>query len=144
MVSATSIYKAESKPNSSYEDAMFPTSHHKCGSILGKNQARTFPKILPGTLWCGVGNMASSYEELGLLSALDACCQDHDYCPESIAPGQYDVTGKIHNPTDYTMSRCYCDEKFRNCLKNTNGWLNRWPAAVVKWLYFDYLQMRCF
>ncbi|TGZ54966.1 hypothetical protein DBV15_06765 [Temnothorax longispinosus] len=38
------------------------------------NQARTFPKIVPGTLWCGVGNMASSYEELGLLSALDACC----------------------------------------------------------------------
>ncbi|TGZ45957.1 hypothetical protein DBV15_12881 [Temnothorax longispinosus] len=62
----------------------------------------------------GAGTMASEYKQLGLLENLDACCRDHDYCPETIAPGQHDVTGKIHNSGRYTMSRCYCDKKFRN------------------------------
>ncbi|TGZ45734.1 hypothetical protein DBV15_04402 [Temnothorax longispinosus] len=31
--------------------------------------------------------MASSYEELGLLSALDACCRDHDYCQKRYSAG---------------------------------------------------------
>ena len=37
--------------------------------------------ILPGTLWCGRGDRANVYEELGHQKELDKCCRSHDYCP---------------------------------------------------------------
>ncbi|GFS63185.1 putative DD41D transposase [Trichonephila clavipes] len=37
--------------------------------------------ILPGTKWCGVGDIAGSFEELGTQMEVDACCRAHDHCP---------------------------------------------------------------
>lgn len=33
-----------------------------------------------GTKWCGPGNTASGYDDLGSHSDVDACCRDHDHC----------------------------------------------------------------
>jgi secretory phospholipase A2 len=42
----------------------------------------------PGTKWCGPGNTASSYDDLGSDRETDICCRTHDFCPISVDPGQ--------------------------------------------------------
>jgi len=42
----------------------------------------------PGTKWCGPGNTASSYDDLGPDRETDICCRDHDFCPISVDPGK--------------------------------------------------------
>lgn len=44
-------------------------------------------QIIPGTKWCGAGDIANSYEDLGLFAATDRCCRDHDHCDRSLEPG---------------------------------------------------------
>ncbi|KAL9925335.1 phospholipase A2-like isoform 2-T2 [Glossina fuscipes fuscipes] len=48
--------------------------------------------IVPGTKWCGPGNTAANYDDLGNLREVDMCCRDHDHCESIIMP---DVT--LHN-----------------------------------------------
>lgn len=40
--------------------------------------------LLVGTLWCGDGNKTKSREELGYFDEADACCREHDECPDNI------------------------------------------------------------
>jgi hypothetical protein len=54
-------------------DGDFHCTLHKC----------TFP----GTKWCGPGNTASSYDDLGPDRETDICCRTHDLCPISVDPG---------------------------------------------------------
>ncbi len=42
----------------------------------------------PGTKWCGPGNTASSYYDLGPDRETDICCRTHDFCPISVGPGR--------------------------------------------------------
>ncbi len=42
----------------------------------------------PGTKWCGPGNTAKYFDDLGFDKETDICCRKHDYCPLSIDPGQ--------------------------------------------------------
>ncbi|CAB3222115.1 unnamed protein product [Arctia plantaginis] len=44
--------------------------------------------IFPGTKWCGAGNIADGYEDLGTEIEADMCCRDHDNCPEVIPGGE--------------------------------------------------------
>lgn len=34
-----------------------------------------------GTKWCGPGDVASSYDDLGPIMDVDSCCRAHDHCP---------------------------------------------------------------
>ncbi|XP_057658656.1 uncharacterized protein LOC130895415 [Diorhabda carinulata] len=83
----------------------------------------TYPK----TLWCGPGNTANNYWELGENPQVDACCRMHDHCP-------------IHKVGLITISHCDCDNAFYNCLKAANSPL----ADKIGNIYFNVLGMYCY
>lgn len=37
--------------------------------------------IIPGTKWCGLGDSAIDYNDLGTRPDIDLCCRAHDHCP---------------------------------------------------------------
>jgi secretory phospholipase A2 len=43
-------------------------------------QNGTINLTMPGTKWCGPGNTASNYNDLGFYSREDECCRAHDNC----------------------------------------------------------------
>ncbi|CAC5413896.1 PLA2G [Mytilus coruscus] len=49
-----------------------------------KNSTRLNVVDKTDTKWCGKGNRANNYSDLGSLDLLDRCCRIHDYCPISI------------------------------------------------------------
>ncbi|XP_020818852.1 protein PROCA1 isoform X2 [Phascolarctos cinereus] len=63
----------------------------------------------PGTLWCGAGNNAESYEQLGEYEETDRCCRDHDQCQHVIHP--FTVNYGHHNFRWHTISHCDCDTR---------------------------------
>lgn len=40
--------------------------------------------LLTGTKWCGSGNIAANFADLGSSEETDKCCREHDNCPDSI------------------------------------------------------------
>jgi len=94
--------------------------------------------IIPGTNWCGVGNVSRDNNAVGDMAAPDQCCRDHDHCPWTIEG----MTTKynMYNYRMTTISHCECDDIFRTCLRMASS-----PAAdVVGELFFNYLGMKCF
>ncbi|KAL2714667.1 acidic phospholipase A2 PA4 [Vespula squamosa] len=94
--------------------------------------------IYPGTKWCGPGNVAASYNDLGHHAAEDACCREHDHCPIALSSQQC-IHG-ICNNSPFTRSHCDCDAKFRRCLQN----LNTEVANTIGALFFNVIQVTCF
>lgn len=94
--------------------------------------------IYPETKWCGPGNIATSYNDLGQHAAEDACCREHDHCPMIIGPRQC-IQG-LCNDSPLTRSHCDCDAKFRRCLQN----LNTEVANTLGALFFNVIQVTCF
>lgn len=41
-----------------------------------------------GTKWCGAGNDAATYDDLGTAEEVDMCCREHDHCDMFIEAGQ--------------------------------------------------------
>ncbi|KAF4011573.1 hypothetical protein G4228_002920 [Cervus hanglu yarkandensis] len=66
---------------------------------------------MPGTLWCGVGDSARNSTELGVFQGPDLCCQEHDHCPQTVSPFQYNYG--IRNYRFHTISHCSCDARCR-------------------------------
>ncbi|XP_070241935.1 group 3 secretory phospholipase A2 isoform X2 [Bos mutus] len=66
---------------------------------------------MPGTLWCGVGDSAGNSTELGVFQGPDLCCQEHDHCPQTVSPFQYNYG--IRNYRFHTISHCSCDARCR-------------------------------
>jgi len=94
--------------------------------------------IFPGTKWCGAGNSAEHYDDLGIHWETDMCCRDHDHCPDVILQGEtkHGLTNKYFG----TISHCGCDELFSFCLKS-----NRNPTSdKLGKLFFDILGQKCF
>lgn len=89
--------------------------------------------IVPGTFWCGRGNQATSFNELGPQFQLDRCCRQHDMCPIEIK------AFTRPNPTPYTKSLCECDRKFYECLKS----LKSHSADRVGKLFFNEFNIDC-
>ncbi|KAM6903017.1 group 3 secretory phospholipase A2 [Xenentodon cancila] len=94
--------------------------------------------IVPGTLWCGSGNKAPSYQDLGLFSDTDSCCREHDQCKHTIL--SFHSQFGVFNSNIFTMSHCDCDNRFRSCLREANDRI----SGVVGYTFFNLLKMHCF
>jgi len=93
--------------------------------------------IVPGTKWCGPGDIAESYEDLGPLADADKCCRAHDHCPIKVK-GLSTAHGLV-NFSFYTKSHCACDDDFYSCLKSV-------PSAATRMIgnmYFNVIHMDC-
>ncbi|XP_061589960.1 group 3 secretory phospholipase A2 [Cololabis saira] len=94
--------------------------------------------IVPGTLWCGSGNKAPSFQDLGVFSNTDGCCREHDQCKHTIL--SFHSQFGVFNSNIFTMSHCDCDNKFRSCLQEANDRI----SGVVGYTFFNLLKMHCF
>ncbi|XP_062869693.1 group 3 secretory phospholipase A2 [Trichomycterus rosablanca] len=65
--------------------------------------------MIPGTLWCGAGNKASAFSDLGVFEETDKCCREHDHCEETIA--SFEFSYGVFNANLFTLSHCACDNK---------------------------------
>ncbi|XP_074045162.1 protein PROCA1 [Macrotis lagotis] len=92
----------------------------------------------PGTLWCGAGNNAENYEQLGEYEETDRCCRDHDQCQHVIHP--FTVGYGHYNLRWHTISHCDCDSKLKKCLLQVNDSASR----AVGQAFFNVIQVPCF
>ena len=93
--------------------------------------------ILPGTNWCGMGDRASSYNDLGFESDIDICCRAHDFCPVRLSA--FTSGYGLFNWSFYTRSHCWCDQNFLDCLQQADSPL----SSVVMKFYFTIMKTTC-
>uniref|UniRef100_A0A8D2JK17 phospholipase A2 n=1 Tax=Varanus komodoensis TaxID=61221 RepID=A0A8D2JK17_VARKO len=93
---------------------------------------------MPGTVWCGAGDSASDFSDLGAFQGPDSCCREHDQCSVQITALQR--KHGIFNLRPYTISHCDCDTRFRTCLMDLNDTI----ADFIGTTYFSVLQIPCF
>lgn len=93
--------------------------------------------IVPNTLWCGLGDRASNYSEIGPEYMVDACCRAHDHCPVRLKPFTTDYG--LVNWSMSTKSHCDCDVDFNECLLAVNSTLSN----VIRTLYFRFIGLQC-
>ncbi|XP_019651207.1 group 3 secretory phospholipase A2 isoform X2 [Ailuropoda melanoleuca] len=106
------------------------------GSIRHQRVKRGW--TIPGTLWCGVGDSAGNSSELGVFQGPDLCCREHDRCPQTITPLQYNYG--IRNYRFHTISHCDCDARFQQCLQNQRDSI----SDIVGVAFFNVLEIPCF
>nr|QCG75791.1 group III secreted phospholipase A2-C1 [Cyprinus carpio] len=92
----------------------------------------------PGTLWCGAGNIADHYDQLGEFEETDKCCRVHDHCPYVIHAfsSNYGYT----NFKWHSLSHCDCDNALKECLRLVNDTSSR----VVGQAFFNVIEVPCF
>ncbi|XP_037299321.1 uncharacterized protein LOC115452722 isoform X3 [Manduca sexta] len=115
-------------------------SQNKMSEMSVTRSRRSFREnfILPGTKWCGAGQLAEEYNELGIDRKEDKCCRAHDNCRMNI--GQFRRRFGYFNFRPYTISHCRCDRRFRACLKLADT-----PVSnMVGKLFFNVVQTKCF
>ncbi|KAJ1530810.1 hypothetical protein ONE63_005658 [Megalurothrips usitatus] len=93
--------------------------------------------ILPGTKWCGTGDIASNYFDLGTERDIDRCCRTHDLCPVKVRAFQSRYG--LSNMSFYTKSHCVCDDMLLQCLKASN----HSTANIMGNIYFNLLRVPC-
>jgi len=64
--------------------------------------------IMPGTHWCGTGNVSTDGRDYGNVVATDRCCQQHDSCALTIAG--FTTKYGLFNYRFHTISHCECDD----------------------------------
>ncbi|GFY71282.1 phospholipase A2 [Trichonephila inaurata madagascariensis] len=96
------------------------------------------PFIFPGTNYCGQGNIAENYHDLGVFNETDACCREHDYCDDIIRPGR--TKHNLINPFGTTRLHCKCDQALRDCFRKANSVVSN----TVGYIFFSVLQTQCF
>ncbi|XP_048877012.1 group 3 secretory phospholipase A2 isoform X2 [Brienomyrus brachyistius] len=94
--------------------------------------------IFPGTLWCGMGNKANNYEDLGVFERTDRCCREHDQCQHTIS--SFTTGYGLFNSNFYTISHCECDRRFHQCLLEVNNTISN----MVGYTFFSALKVPCF
>uniref|UniRef100_A0AAV2IZP8 phospholipase A2 n=1 Tax=Knipowitschia caucasica TaxID=637954 RepID=A0AAV2IZP8_KNICA len=92
----------------------------------------------PGTLWCGAGNMADNYNQLGDFADTDSCCRTHDHCPHVIHA--FSSNFGYTNFKWHSISHCDCDEALKACLRKVNDTSSR----VVGQAFFNVIEAPCF
>lgn len=93
--------------------------------------------LIPGTKWCGLGDQASSYNDLGSKHRIDICCRAHDHCPIRLKPFRNDYG--VLNIALYTKSHCDCDADFYRCLREARSR----TADMLGNLYFNVMKLQC-
>ncbi|XP_034490431.1 phospholipase A2 hemilipin [Drosophila innubila] len=93
--------------------------------------------IIPGTKWCGTGDIAETYSDLGSEMPMDRCCRQHDLCPIKIRA--YQNKYELMNDSLYTKSHCICDDMLFSCLKMTNTSASQLMGSI----YFNLVQVPC-
>ena len=66
--------------------------------------------IFPGTKWCGKGDLAQCFDDLGDDLELDMCCRDHDCCPFVIPP--FTSRHNLFNYRFHSLLHCECDHRY--------------------------------
>lgn len=89
-----------------------------------------------GTKWCGPGNTAQSYNDLGDHRDVDKCCRNHDHC-DNIPAGE--SKNQLTNDDYFTRLHCDCDKEFYYCLHGINSTV----ANRMGKLYFT-LRKKCY
>jgi len=107
------------------------------GGVFGLGLLTVKRGIMPGTLWCGVDDIAESYKSLGSHWKVDRCCRAHDHCPVKVK-GFRSRYG-LQNFSPSTKSHCACDDQFFRCLKE----INSQKADTVGKIFFNFLKMQC-
>ncbi|XP_051175187.1 phospholipase A2-like [Leptopilina boulardi] len=112
--------------------------HFYRDSKLQDNKKSAPTIVYPGTKWCGNGNVAENYNDLGKYAETDACCRDHDHCKDIIhaMETKYNLT----NMCIYARVHCSCDEKFYDCLEQSEDKIGN----KIGILYFNFLNTKCF
>ncbi|KAL9980055.1 hypothetical protein ACROYT_G008594 [Oculina patagonica] len=121
--------------------AMLPllfTNRSSSSTINLSRRKRLSSFIYPGTKWCGMGNEAKSYKDLGMKIKTDKCCRAHDNCKHYIPA--FGSIGEVKNDLPYTVSHCDCDSDFYQCLKVANTE----TAKKVGEIFFNVLKVPCF
>ncbi|GBP05220.1 hypothetical protein EVAR_76689_1 [Eumeta japonica] len=105
--------------------------------LLGGSPLTLLQGIIPGTKWCGTGDIAADYHDLGADRRLDRCCRTHDLCPTKVRAfsQRYNLT----NNSIYSKSHCICDDMLFDCLKATNTS----ASQVMGHIYFNIVQVPC-
>ncbi|CAH2244608.1 jg11722 [Pararge aegeria aegeria] len=105
--------------------------------LLGGSPLSLLQGIIPGTKWCGTGDIAADYHDLGADRPLDRCCRTHDLCPSKVRAfsKRYNLT----NNSLYSKSHCTCDDMLFDCLKTTNTS----AAHLMGHIYFNIVQVPC-
>ncbi|XP_045172387.2 uncharacterized protein LOC123534282 [Mercenaria mercenaria] len=140
--------KELSAQNSNSETQTASTSEHNISKRStaplkrkrAKRAAFDFSSVLifPGTKWCGKGDLAQCYDDLGDDHELDACCRDHDCCPFMIPP--FSNKYGIFNYRFHSLIHCDCDQRFRGCLRQSVSSM----ANMIGKIYFNILGSKCF
>lgn len=98
--------------------------------------------IFPGTKWCGAGDVADSYNDLGYHRESDKCCRQHDLCitftGEYLAPQQ--CKHGLCNPSPFVRSPCRCDLQLGSCLRSAHNHI----ANLIGRTFFNVAGMSCF
>lgn len=126
-----------------------PTSDHKITkrstapvkrNSRAKRSTFDFSSVLifPGTKWCGKGDLAKCYDDLGDDQELDMCCRDHDCCPLVIPP--FGSRYGVFNYRFHSLLHCDCDQRFRGCLRQSVSSM----ANMIGKIYFNILGSKCF
>ncbi|EDW00117.1 GH12690 [Drosophila grimshawi] len=107
------------------------------GNIFPRSPFSLLSGIIPGTKWCGTGDIAETYRDLGSEMAMDRCCRQHDLCPVKIRA--YQQKYELMNDSLYTKSHCICDDMLFSCLKMTNTSASQLMGSI----YFNLVQVPC-
>ncbi|XP_046666813.1 uncharacterized protein LOC124358555 [Homalodisca vitripennis] len=87
-------------------------------STIGSNENR-LNLIFPGTRWCGSGNVAQGYNDLGYLESTDRCCRTHGNCDGVIEAGtRWCGSGNVaqgYNDLGYLEFTDRCCRAHENC-----------------------------
>ncbi|XP_033747321.1 uncharacterized protein LOC117332499 [Pecten maximus] len=94
--------------------------------------------IFPGTKWCGRGQIAKEYDELGDDQEADVCCRDHDCCQDIIPC--FSTKYNYFNYRFHAILHCDCDKRFRGCLKQSVSPM----ASLIGRIYFNIMGSKCF
>uniref|UniRef100_A0A1W7R9Y9 Phospholipase A2 n=1 Tax=Hadrurus spadix TaxID=141984 RepID=A0A1W7R9Y9_9SCOR len=108
----------------------------RCLNVGGESE-----RTMWGTKWCGAGNEAANYSELGYFYNVDLCCREHDHC-DNIPAGK--TKYGLKNEGAYTMMNCKCEEAFDKCLSDIPGYFAQKAVSMVRYTYFELYGNGCY